>query len=96
MEHFLLYVVIEQSNTQEDNMSKNPYEIRLETLRMAKEMLDRSFEMKYDLMREMIEQAKETNQPIKDAYDKYVPDMFKPEEVVKKADELYNYVSAKK
>ena len=83
-------------HTQEDNMSKNPYEIRLETLRMAKEMLDRSFEMKYDLMREMIEQAKETNQPIKDAYDKYVPDMFKPEEVVKKADELYNYVSAKK
>ena len=65
-------------------MSKNPYEIRLETLRMAKEMLDRSFEMKYDLMREMIEQAKETNQPIKDAYDKYVPDMFKPEEIVKR------------
>ena len=77
-------------------MSKNPYEIRLETLRMAKEMLDRSFDMKYDLMREMIEQAKETNQPIQHAYDKYVPDMFKPEEIIKKADELYSYISAKK
>ena len=77
-------------------MSKNPYEIRLETLSMAKEMLDRMFEMQYDFCREMVEQAKETNQPIQEVYDKYVPQMFKPEEIIKKADELYTYISSKK
>ena len=37
-------------NTQEDSMSKNPYEIRLETLRMAKEMADTEFCLQQDFM----------------------------------------------
>ena len=39
-------------------MSKNPYEIRLETLKMAKEMLDQQWQMGERLMGEMVEQAK--------------------------------------
>ena len=77
-------------------MSKNPYEIRLETLKMAKEMVDQQFNLQMDLMFNMIDQAKESGENVKDAYDKYVPDMYKPEEIVKRANQLYAYVSEKK
>ena len=77
-------------------MSKNPYEVRLETLKMAKEMVDQQFNLQMDLMFNMIDQAKESGENVKDAYDKYVPDMYKPENVIDKAQELYKYVSEKK
>ena len=77
-------------------MSKNPYEVRLETLKMAKEMVDQQFNLQMDLMFNMIDQAKESGENVKDAYDKYVPDMYKPEYVIDKAQELYKYVSEKK
>ena len=76
-------------------MSKNPYEVRLETLKMAKEMVDQQFNLQMDLMFNMIDQAKESGENVKDAYDKYVPDMYKPEHVIDKAQELYKYVSEK-
>ena len=77
-------------------MSKNPYEVRLETLKMAKEMVDQQFNLQMDMMHRMIDQAKESGENVKDAYDKYVPDMYKPEHVIDKAQELYKYVSEKK
>ena len=36
-------------------MSKNPYEVRLETLKMAKEMVDQQFNLQMDLMFNMID-----------------------------------------
>ena len=83
-------------HTQEDSMSKNPYEIRLETLKMAKEMADQQFQLQMDFMNRMIDENQETGKDIKEAYDKYVPNMYKPEEIVKRANELYSYVSEKK
>ena len=77
-------------------MSMNPFEIRLETLRMAKEMLDQQYQTQSDLMYRMIDQTTEVNGNIKEAYDKYVPTMYKPEEIVNKANELYTYVCEKK
>ena len=77
-------------------MSKNPYEIRLETLKMAKEMADQQFQLQMDFMNRMIDENQETRKDIKDAYDKNVPNMYKPEEIVKRANELYSYVSEKK
>ena len=77
-------------------MSKNPYEIRLETLKMAKEMADQQFQLQMDFMHRMMDENQETGKDLKDAYDKYVPDMYKPEEIVKRANELYAYVSEKK
>ena len=85
-----------QHTQQEDNMSKNPYEIRLETLKMAKEMADQQFQLQMDFMNRMIDENQETGKDIKEAYDKYVPNMYKPEEIVKRANELYSYVSEKK
>ena len=79
-----------------DIMSKNPYEIRLETLKMAKEMADQQFQLQMDFMYRMMDQANEAGADIKEAYEKCVPDMYKPEEIVKRANELYAYVSEKK
>jgi len=77
-------------------MSMNPFEIRLETLRMAKEMLDQQYQTQSDLMYRMIDQTQDVNGNIKEAYDTYVPTMYKPEEIVSKANELYAYVCEKK
>ena len=76
-------------------MSKNPYEIRLETLRMAKEMADTEFCLQQDFMYRMMDQAIEKREDIKQAYDKYVPNMYKPDEIIQRANELYRYVSEK-
>ena len=84
-----------QHTQQEDSMSKNPYEIRLETLKMAKEMADQQFQLQMDFMNRMIDENQEAGKDIKEAYDKYVPNMYKPEEIVKRANELYSYVSEK-
>ena len=77
-------------------MSKNPYEVRLETLKMAKEMVDQQFNLQMDMMHRMIDQANDAGKDIQDAYEKYVPNMYKPEHVIEKAQELYKYVSEKK
>ena len=76
-------------------MSKNPYEIRLETLRMAIEMADTEFCLQQDFMYRMMDQAMEKREDIKQAYDKYVPNMYKPDEIIQRANELYRYVSEK-
>ena len=42
-------------------MALNPFEIRLETLKMSKEMLDQKFQVQLELMHRMIDQAAEVN-----------------------------------
>ena len=76
-------------------MSKNPYECRLETLKMAKEMLDQQYFLKENLLHRMMDQAQESRQSVKDAYEKYVPNMYRPDDIIAKANELYRYVSEK-
>ena len=76
-------------------MSKNPYEIRLETLKMAKEMLDQQWQMGERLMGEMVEQAKETQDNVVETFEKYVPKMYQPDEVIKKANEFYDFITKK-
>ena len=48
-------------------MSKNPYEIRLETLKMAKEMADSKYCLQQDIMYRMIDQAMEKREDIEKA-----------------------------
>ena len=47
-------------------MSKNAYEIRLDTLRMAKEMADTQFCLEQDIMYRMIDQAQEKRMDIEE------------------------------
>lgn len=76
-------------------MSKNPYECRLETLKMAKEMLDQQYFLKENLLHRMMDQAQESRQSVKDAYEKYMPIMYSPQDIIKKATELNSYISEK-
>ena len=76
-------------------MSKNAYEIRLETLRMAKEMADSKYCLQQDIMYRMIDQAVEKREDIGEAIRAHVPLMYKPADIIDKANELYQYVSEK-
>ena len=76
-------------------MSKNAYEIRLETLRMAKEMADTKYCLQQDIMYRMMDQATEKREDIMNAVKQYAPTMYKPDDIIEKANELYRYVSEK-
>ena len=76
-------------------MSKNAYEIRLETLRMAKEMVDTTYCLQQDIMYRMIDQAMEKREDIQRAIENHRPPMYQPQDIVEKANELYQYVSEK-
>jgi len=43
----------------------------------------------------MLDNAKEQNKDLIEVYEKYTPKMYHPTEVMKKADELYKFVSKK-
>lgn len=75
--------------------NKNPFEIRLETLKMAKDMMDQQLGMQMDFAHRMIDQAKETGADVKETLDKYTPDMYNPTKVIEKATELYEYICKK-
>mgnify|MGYP003563723375 FL=1 len=75
--------------------SKNPFEIRFDTLAMAKEMLDRQYEANMTVFYEAIGQARENNQDLKEIQEKYMPKMYDPQEIMKQAQELYAFVVKK-
>lgn len=79
--------------------SKNGFEIRLEVLKMAKEMMDRQYEevsnaywtsihTMADKWNKSIEELVEQTQSMK-------PTMYTPAEMMEKAQELYGFVSKK-
>lgn len=75
--------------------SKNPFELRFDTLAMAKDLLDRQYDMAQAQMYEMIAQARDTNKDITDVIEKYTPKMYQPKEIMEKAEELYKFVTKK-
>ena len=76
--------------------NKNPYEIRLETLKMAKEMLDQAYHTQMDLTYQTLEQWKEAGKDAQKFLSEYTPKMYQPEEVVSKAQELYKFITENK
>ena len=77
-------------------MPKNAYEIRLETLRMAKEMADTQFCLQQDIMYRMIDQAQEKRMDIEDVVNDHSPMMYQPIDLIETANKLYTYVGEKK
>lgn len=75
--------------------SKNPFELRFDTLAMAKEMLDRQYEMAQTQMFEMLEQARTQQKDLQEVFEKYTPKMYQPQEIMDKAEELYKFVTKK-
>ena len=77
------------------SQSKNPFEIRLEALKMAKEMLDRQFDVQTEIAYKAYEQADKFGKDTLEAFKEYTPKMFQPEEVVAKAKEFIDFISKK-
>ena len=75
--------------------SKNPFELRFDTLAMAKELLDRQYEAAQVQMFEMLEQAKTQQKDLVEVFEKYTPKMYTPAEIAKQAEELYKFVTKK-
>lgn len=76
-------------------MSKTPYEIRFDLLTMGKEMLDRQYEQASSMAWESLSRAAEHNKDIYKEYEKYVPKMFTPEEIIDQAEKLQSFVNKK-
>lgn len=78
----------------ENNMSnKNPFELRFDVLKMAKEMMDQQHEIANNQFYQMVDQAREQNKNIQEVFEKYTPKMYQPKEIMDKADELYKFIT---
>jgi len=70
--------------------NKNPFEIRADMLAMAKDYMDQQYQINMDFVRNLYEQNKATAEEFKKACEPYSID-----EMMKKAQELYSFVSKK-
>jgi len=73
--------------------SKNPFEIRLDILRMAQEMMDRELDISAQKYHQKIEATRQNNIGALGGVVEEAPKMYTPDEVVSKAATLYNFVS---
>lgn len=70
--------------------NKNPFEIRAEMLQMAKDYMDRQWEMNWSFTQQLFEQGKATAEDVKDAMKPY-----SVEAMMEKAKDFYSFVSKK-
>lgn len=80
-------------------MTKNPFEIRLELLKMAQEMAEKDYAEKreayWNVMYTMAEKwNKDVSELAKQSQD-MMPAMYSPQDIMDKAQELYGFVSKK-
>lgn len=73
----------------------NPYQIRTDVLSMAKEMLDKAYDTQLQLAYAAMEQYKDNADQALDAWKRYVPKMYTPDEVKAQAEKLYEFVTDK-
>ena len=70
--------------------NKNPFEIRADMLQMAKDYMDQTWQLNYSFVQQMFEQNKATVAEMQQALKPY-----STEELMKKAQEFYSFVSKK-
>lgn len=74
--------------------NKNPFEIRAEMLQLAKDYMDQQYHMNIQFYENMIAEGKKVREDmeeqLKDAYK-----MYSMEDLMKKAQEMYAFVSKK-
>lgn len=77
-------------------MNKNPFEVRLDVMKMAQEMLDKEQEVKmtkFEAAVRAMQMDKTPSDVIINYIDKSTPTVYTTADVVAKATELYNFVS---
>lgn len=73
----------------------NPYQIRSDVLAMAKDIMDKNYDIQMKIAQNMFDANKENAEQALEAWNKYIPKMYTPEEVMAKAKELYTFVTDK-
>ena len=71
-------------------MNKNPFEIRAEILQLAKDYMDQSYQMNLTFMQKSMEEGRKTFEDYQAA-----AKMYSTEDLMKKAQEMYSFVSKK-
>lgn len=75
--------------------NKNPFEVRLDILKMAQEMLDKEKYMEEQKFNQQVETLRTTNIGGVNAFiQQHAPKMYTAEEVKMRADALYDFVSS--
>ena len=77
--------------------NKNPYEIRLDVLKMAQQMLEaeqRSKEIKFKEQVDTLRSIKHNESEVLTFIEKNAPTAYTPDEVVTRSNALYNFVSS--
>jgi hypothetical protein len=76
--------------------NKNPYEVRLDIMKMAQDMLDRETQMKQDAFFAKLDTLRAANNNI-DAINKFIdenqPKMYNESELVNRSTALYAFVN---
>ena len=75
--------------------TKNPFELRFDVLKMAKEMMDQQYEIAQQQFWAQMDQYKNASKDVTEVFEKYTPKMYQPSEVMEKAEELYKFITKK-
>lgn len=75
--------------------AKNPFELRTDVLAMAKDYMDRQYELNVSFAHRAFDEAVSTGKVAADQWKQYVPAMYTSDELIRKAQELYGFVSKK-
>lgn len=75
--------------------NKNPFEIRTEILGMAKEYMDRQQDINMQFAKQAYEVALDAGKVTAETWKEFCPAHYSIEELTKKAQELYGFVSKK-
>lgn len=70
--------------------NKNPFEIRAEMLKLAKDYMDAQHQLNVQFMNDAYEQGKKSLQDVQEAYK-----MYSMDDLMAKAKEMYSFVSTK-
>lgn len=76
-------------------MSKNPFELRTEILGMAKDYMDRQQEISMQFAHRAYEAAVDAGKVTAETWKDFTPAQYSIDELTKKAQELYGFVSKK-
>ncbi|NBP02690.1 MAG: hypothetical protein EBU90_21735 [Proteobacteria bacterium] len=72
--------------------NKNPFEIRLELLKMAREYLDQQWNVNVNLAHEVLSKAMQNGEDVAKMWNKFIPEIYSIDDITKKANELYKFV----
>lgn len=73
----------------------NPFELRFKILEMAKDYLDKSYEMQIEAFNQQVALMKDQNKLTFEMWNQMMPQKYTMDEVVSKASELYGFVDNK-